>query len=77
MISDALARLCVRPVMIKITVFNDTDKDWQLHAGSERGIGGETLIQAGRPVSFRIPKRAQEVFVKVWSDMVLVRGFRE
>lgn len=59
---------------MKITVFNDTDKDWVMHASSEKGINGEQRIPRQSMVNFEVSEpHTREVFIKVWGDTVLVR----
>lgn len=57
---------------MKVTVFNDTRVDWVLHIGSERGSKGERRIPKRDAVEFEVPED-NDVFVKVWGKMAMVR----
>ena len=50
---------------MKITLFNDTHKDWALHAASVRGTKSETRISARTSADFEVLE-GHDVFVKVW-----------
>lgn len=61
---------------MKVTVFNDTHKDWRLHVGSLRGVNGESRIPAQQSVDFDLPDGCDS-FVKLWeTGVVLVRPFQ-
>ena len=61
---------------MKVTLFNDTHKDWRLHIGSLRGRNDESRIPAQQSLDFELVD-GEDVFVKVWeTGVVLVRPFR-
>ncbi len=60
---------------MKVVVFNDTRVDWTLHSGSERGANGENRIPKHSGVTFVGPD-GDEVFVKVWGKVVMVRFYK-
>ena len=61
---------------MKVTLFNDTRKDWRLHIGSLRGRNDESRVPAQQSLDFELAD-GEDVFVKVWeTGVVLVRPFR-
>ena len=60
---------------MKVTVFNDTRVDWELHAASERGSNKEHRIPKHGAVEFEVPEN-NDVFVKVWGRMAMVQYVR-
>lgn len=56
---------------MKIRLFNDTSKDWTLHAASKRGTYGENRIPAKDAVEFEVSD-GEDVFVKIWNGAVMV-----
>ena len=56
---------------MKVTLFNDTRKDWRLHIGSIRGVHGENRVPSLSMVVFEVPD-GQDVFVKVWEPGVVL-----
>lgn len=59
---------------MKFTVYNDTDKDWVMHASSEKGQNGEQRIPHQSAVVFEVAEpHTREVFIKVWKDTIMVR----
>lgn len=59
---------------MKLTVYNDTDKDWEMLANSEKGTHGEQRIPSHSMVNFEVAEsHTREVFIRVWEDTVHVR----
>ena len=59
---------------MKITVYNDTDRDWEMHASSDKGANGEQRIPRQSMVNFEVSEpHTRVVFIKVWDDTVTVR----
>ena len=57
--------------MPRLTVFNDTNSDWNLRPG-KIGINGEHRIPAHQGIQFDVPD-GFDIFVKVWeTDLVYV-----
>ncbi len=57
---------------MKITVFNDTEMDWNIHSGSALAVGGSSRILRHTSVEFEGPDRS-DPFIKVWNGVVMVR----
>lgn len=57
---------------MKITVFNDTEMDWNLHSGSVKPVGGTNRILRHTSAEFEGPDRS-DPFIKVWNGVVMVR----
>ncbi len=57
---------------MKITLFNDTLKNWLLHPASTMwGINGESCVGVQKAVVFEVPED-HDVFIKVWGACALV-----
>ena len=62
---------------MKVTLFNDTRKDWLLHIGSLRGVNDESRIPAQHSIVFALPE-GSHAFVKVWeTGVALVLPYRD
>ncbi len=57
---------------MRITVFNDTDMDWNIHSGSVQAVSGTHRILRHTSADFD-GSDGCDPFVKVWNGVVMVR----
>ncbi len=56
---------------MRITVFNDTEMDWNIHSGSAPPVSGGSRILRHTSIEFEGPDRS-DPFIKVWNGVVMV-----